>query len=97
MEDRVMPIREFIKMDIDIDVCDDYDESCYIAYCGAIALTEEGEKEFADVLDTMVEVSDDIALLHAESDEEVKALKRFFRSAAGYCSEENYNKWFIEV
>lgn len=96
MEARVMPIREFIKMDIDIDVCDDYDESCYIVFCGAVALTEEGEKEFADVLNTMVEVDADngIALLHAESDEEVNALNRFFHSAAGYCSEENYNKWF---
>ena len=94
MEDRVIPIREFIKMDIDIDVCDDYDETCYIAFCGAMALTEEGEKEFADVLDAMVEVSDNIAILHAESCEEVNALRHFFYSAAGYCPEEDYNRWF---
>ena len=89
-----MTIRDFIKMDIDIDVCDDYDESCYIAFCGDLRLTPKGQEHFADVLDREVEVMDDIAILPAESDEDVAALREFFFSAAGFCSEKRYHELF---
>lgn len=34
-----MTVRDLLPMHTDIDVCDDYDESCYIAFCGPMKLT----------------------------------------------------------
>lgn len=99
-----MKIKDFIKQEIDIDVCDDYDESCYMAFVGPMGLTDEGKRKFADVLNRDIDVRGDsfegaydaVALVHAENDAEVRALRKFFGSLAGYCAEEDYNKWFIE-
>ena len=91
---KVMMIWDFIEHDIDIDVCDDYDESCYIAYCGATYMTDEGKRKWADVLNQDIEVYDDIAIVHAEDDDEVNRLAQFFYSIAGYCAEDDWNKWF---
>lgn len=99
-----MTIENFIKQDIDIDVCDDYDESIYIAFVGPVELTEAGRAEFNDILDMTVEcpriicgcIEDniDIAILNCENDKEARRLYKFFYSAAGYCSAGNYDKWF---
>lgn len=90
-----MKIRDFIKEDIDIDVCDDYDESCYVAFCGAVKLTEEGEKEFADVLDFNIRIYSDIAIIeNVDNDEQVGKLAKLFGGMAGYCSVDDYDKWF---
>ena len=96
-----MLIRDFIKQEIDIDVCDDYDESCYIAFVGPLELTPEGEAEFADVLDRDIFVPTETerhynltAVLPAKDDREVCALAHFFFSAAGYCSVKNDELWF---
>ena len=90
-----MKIRDFIKQDIDIDVCDDYDESCYVAFCGAMGLTEEGEKKFADVLDFDISVYPDIAVINdVEDDEQVGKLGELFYSMAGYCSKDEWDRWF---
>ena len=96
-----MKIRDFIKMDIDIDVCDDYDERCYIAFCGPLKLTDEGIEEFGHVLDMSVEVPTadepyDTAILTAHNAGEAQELKRFFYSAAGYCPQGDWYDWFIE-
>ena len=91
-----MKIREFIKMDIDIDVCDDYDERCYIAFCGPLELTEDGEREFKSVLDRPIEVEQEEgwASLPADNATEAQRLKEFFFSAAGYCADSLWNLWF---
>ena len=91
-----MKIREFIKMDIDVDVCDLYDERCYIAFCGPLELTEEGKREFQHVLDMSVELSqeDGYACLPADNGAEAQMLKEFFFSAAGYCADSLWNLWF---
>lgn len=91
-----MKIREFIKMDIDIDVCDEYDERCYIAFCGPLELTAEGEHEFKQVLDRPIYVEQDErwASLPADSASEAQMLKEFFFSAAGYCADSLWNLWF---
>ena len=51
-----MKIRDFLHENTDIDVCDDYTEECYIAYCGPMWLTPEGEIEFSGALDLEVEI-----------------------------------------
>ena len=91
-----MKVKDLLKEDIDIDVCDDYDESCYIAFCGPLKLTAAGEKRFKSALERDVKLHIDIAILHAEDDREVNELKELFWSAAGYCADRDYQKWFDE-
>lgn len=110
-EVKKMTVRDLLSMSIDIDVCDDYDESCYIAYVGEgyYPLTDEGEKKFARALDVEVEMHDDIVILKTcgdnvwDEDEEsglsakrTRACKNLFYSIAGYCLDSDYNKWFIQ-
>lgn len=93
-----MKIRDLITMDIDIDVCDEYDERCYIAFCGPLKMTDEGEREFKQVLDRPVDVEQNerYASLPADNATEAQRLKEFFFSAAGYCSNSLWNLWFAE-
>lgn len=84
----------------DIDVCDDYDERCYIAFCGGYKLTEEGEQEFADALDIEVKPSDAEGFpwtLCCDTGKQARACERLFYSIAGYCGESDFDRWFKEV
>ena len=93
-----MTVREFMAMDVDIDVYDDYDESLGIAYCGPMALTDEGEKEFGRVMDLEVTIPYDVAIVHVNDDEELLDIAvRLFCSLAGYCTADEYDRWFKEV
>ena len=101
-----MTIRDLIQMEIDIDVYDDVCEELAIAFCGPQALTDVGEKEFADIMDYQVMIN-----LHSYGDmpaaiiqvddpdeavwqERLEKAKRFFDSAAGYCPCSDYDRWF---
>lgn len=95
-----MKVRDFITMEIDIDVYDNVCDEIGIAFCGPLKLTEAGEAEFKDVLDYDIEVNvrDGYADIDVQFDDWEKRLKRaklFFYGAAGYISEEDFNKWFI--
>lgn len=94
-----MKVREFLKKEIDIDVCDDYDESCCIAFCGPQPLTKAGEEHFAKALDFDIEVHDDEpydswAIIHVDNDEEVALARELFVDIAGYCPESTWDKYF---
>lgn len=83
--------------DVDVDVCDDYDERCFIAYCGGYDLTDEGVKKFSDALDvTITGFRSGFVTLHCESEEQAEACKEFFNSVAGFCGESDFDKWFVE-
>lgn len=92
-----MKVKDLIREDIDIDVIDDYDERCWIAKCGAYKLTDEAVQKFHRVLDIDVDMRDDIAILHCETEREAEECKDFFLSLAGYCAAEDYDRWFVEV
>ena len=98
-------IRDFIHEEVDIDVLDDYTEECYIAFCGPMWLTTEGEKEFADALDLEVEIkphSDLVTILvddpdEAKAERNLKAACHLFFALAGHdATEEEYERWFLE-
>ena len=102
-----MTVRDFIKIEEDIDVYDDVCEELGIAFCGPMILTDLGKEKFKDVLDFKITIyrdpyCGDSAVIHIDSEDEKiwkKNLKKaieFFHSLAGYCSEEDYEKWFIE-
>ena len=91
-----MTVRDLIKEEIDIDVIDDYDERCWIAFCGPLKLKSKGEARFANVLDTKCQHHGNIITLHADTAKEAEELKVFFYSAAGYCSTKSWDEWFKE-
>ena len=104
-----MTLREFVQQDVDIDVYDDVCEELGIAFVGPQEFTEDGMKEFEDIMDFDVEINEHsyfgypAAIVHVDDEDEkvwkhrIKRIKLFFESAAGYCSVEEYEKWFGDV
>lgn len=99
-----MTIRDLIAMEIDIDVYDDVCEELGIAFCGPAVLTEEGRKEFADIMDYHVTFNRDCstAVVHVDDPDDavwkhrLYRAKLFFDSAAGYCPVDEYERWFAD-
>lgn len=99
-----MTIRELMKYDIDIDIANNVTDSLGCCLVCPTKLTEEGEREWGDVLDYVVDVhgDDNYAECIVDDDPNIKwqtknrRLENFLLSAAGYCSEEDYDKWFID-
>lgn len=100
-----MTIRDLIQQEVDIDVYDDVCEELAIAFCGPQLLTKEGEKEFSDIMDYEVTLHNPcswctVAIVHVDDPDEavwtkrLEKAKKFFDSAAGYCSCSDYDRWF---
>lgn len=98
-----MTIRDLLRMEIDVDVVDDYSDDLCIAFCGALNLTDWGERKFAAVLDLPVEFCDDetVACVMIDDRDDCERLERklikLFESAAGYCSAEEWDELFYTV
>jgi len=98
-----MTVRDILKMNMDIDVVDDATEELYIAFCGPVELTGEGEKYFAEALDYTVEFSNRYLIVHVDDPEDavwehrLEKAKELFLSLAGYCPMSDYDKWIKEV
>lgn len=106
-----MKVSEFVKLwsdgsHNDIDVYDDVCEELGIAYCGGYKLTKEGKEKFKDALELEIEADENpkypVAIVYVDDKEGVwqkklKSAKEFFYSIAGYCSDEDFDKWFVEV
>lgn len=98
-----MKVKDLIAEDIEIDVCDDYDERCWIAKSGAYKLSDEAKQKFHRALDIEVHINPNgfgnlpIAILECETAEDARACKEFFFSLAGYCAADDYDRWFEEV
>ncbi len=102
-----MKIRELIKIEQDIDVYDDVCEELGIAFCGPMELTEVGENYFAEVLDYECEMlappkgyGCGCVIVHVDGENWKKKLRRakaFFESMAGYCADDDYQRWFKKV
>ena len=101
-----MKVRDLIALEIDIDVYDDVCEELGIAMCGPVVLTPEGQEHFAEVMDYEVTINNGsymTATVHVDDDEDkvwkrrLKKAIEFFHSAAGYCSCDDYDKWFKDI
>ena len=97
-----MKVKDLIEQEIDIDVYDDVCEELGIAFCGPLFLTEEGKKTFAEVLEYDVRLSGDVAIVNVDTEDDgwkkkLRLAKKFFVSAAGYCSVDDYDRWFISA
>lgn len=98
---RTMKLEEMMTgIDFDVDVCDDYMDDLNVAFCPPTCLTEAGREKFKDILDLDVRVnkSHSYALVLIDDKENCgylhKMLTDFVWSLAGYCSDEDWNKWF---
>lgn len=104
-----MKVKEFIKLNADIDVYDDVCEEVAICFCGPMMLTEEGKEHFDYVLNCLeieldfsgsiktAEIKCHNEFFPEELDEfNIEKANEFFCSAAGYCADEDFQKWFIE-
>lgn len=98
-----MKLRDFIKHEGDTDIYDDVYDGIGICFCGALRLKPEGRKRYADILDLEVEPFNWCsAVIHIDDpDEELvkhryRLAKDFFWSAAGYCADDDWHKWFYE-
>ena len=99
-------VREFIKFEEEFDVYDDVCEALAICFCGPLALTEDGEKHFAEILDYDIELDLSGSIFTAAvcvNDDDDKTWKRrlkkareFFYSAAGYCKDSDWGRWFVD-
>ena len=93
-------IKDLLKMEISIDVCDDVTDDFMVGFDGPITLTEEGEKRFHSVLNLMVEFNRncDVAIVLINHRKDWERLERkcveLFESLAGYCSADDWDKWF---
>jgi len=95
-----MKVKDFIKMDIDMDVYDNICDELGIAFVGPQALTKEGKEYFKEVLDYEITINKaGNAIVDVDKDDwedRLQKAKEFFESCAGYCPEEDYNKWFTD-
>lgn len=89
----------FRLSEIDVDIYDDYDERCGIAYCGE-KLTKKAEEKYARALALPVAClfKEEFGLIavsvHCENAEEADALKDLLEAAAGYIGAEEYDELF---
>lgn len=88
-----MTIRDLLNTEIDIDVCDDYDESCYVCFCGKQPLTDFGEEVFAPIMDIEVSMYGDMAILHCD-ESNISLVGYLFKGAAGMISSEEWHRLF---
>ena len=98
-----MKVKEFIKREDDIDVYDNVCEELGIAFCGPVRLTAEGKRHFAEVLEYDIDVDEKYGCAVVDVDDDdgiwegkLRKAKEFFYTAAGYCGDEDYQRWFVE-
>lgn len=96
-----MKLEEMLTgIDFDVDVCDDYADDLYVAFCPPTALTEYGKQTFSDILDLDVEVNEKYSTACVLLDDKPNCehlhemLKQFVWAVAGYVSDEKWKKWF---
>ena len=75
-----MAFEKFIAQDVDCDVFNTLTDSCDIAFVGPIALS--------DYPTAVVEITDSGAI------EKLRKLRTFLKSAAGYCPQSTWDRWF---
>lgn len=97
-----LTIRELISLDVDTDICNDVTEDMAPAFCGEMNITENGIKEFKEVLDIVGVYDNDERLFTVLIDKFVDWEKkwnmicRFFTCAAGYCDCDEWDNWFAD-
>lgn len=83
---------------VDIDFCDDYDESAWCAYCGT-HWSEVAEEHFKTAFNLEVypyKNGDDCVLVKCANQKEVNSLHNLLYAMSGYIADDVYNIYFPE-
>lgn len=102
-----MKVKDFIKLEEDIDVYDNVCEALAICFCGPLELTKEGEAhfDFALNMDIQIDESGEIKTAVVDVNDEffedlwkfkLQKAQEFFYAAAGYCKDSGWSKWFVD-
>ena len=99
-----MKVKELLGMEICVDVHDNVCEKLAVAFEGPIKLTKDGREKFAEVLEYEVDVDVDYGTAIVDVDDivgvwedKIKNASQLFYSLAGYCSSEDWDKWFTSA
>ena len=96
----MIKVKDLLEQDVDIDVYDDVCDDLAIAFCGPMELTDEGKERFKTALELPIHLCTDYVLVEVDDEDEnvmwdrLNNAKELFEGMAGFCSEENWNKWF---
>ena len=98
----MIKVKDLLGQSVCMDVYDNVCEELAIAFDGPQKLTEEGKNHFAEVLEYEVMLkyngADTVAIVDVDEDDWEDRLERareLFEGMAGYCSMEDYDKWFV--
>ena len=101
-----MKVKDLLTMDIEIDVYDDVCEELGICFCAPQELTEDGYQHFAEVLEYPIKINTTgqfpVAIVCIDGEDgngwkkRLRKAEEFFYSAAGYCADSDYQKYFKE-
>lgn len=105
MKVKDMFTKEFYDKYGSIDVYDDICEELAIGFEGPMLLTDKGKDVFKEVLedDINVNIDDELYEVMVIIDDlpegvwqrHLKGLCKLFNGAAGYCTEKEWDEWFI--
>ena len=98
-----MRVKDFIRLGIPIDICENV-FGVVLPTPGRLKLTDEGKKQFKNLLDSKVHIDPDsnVATLKIRGLSYRKNIERqseavvFFYTAIGWGWNIDYNKWFVK-
>ena len=94
----MIKVKDLLEQSVCIDVYDDVCEELAIAFDGPQELTEEGKKHFAEVLEYEVQFVSDVVIVCIDGrgwEKRLEKAKELFYGMAGYCSVEDWDRWFV--
>lgn len=91
-----MLVKDLLEVeDVSMDVYDNYDERCGIAYESGFKLTDAGREYFMAALYLPIKmIRDGTIIVDCARAVEAAWCSKLFCSIAGYCSEKDFDKWF---
>ena len=97
-----MKVKDLLEQAVSTDVYDNVCDELAIAFEGPMELTDEGKEHFAEVLEFDIFLGDDHVTVdvddydEAEFERKLAAAKELFEGMAGFCSVDEWKRWFKE-
>ena len=98
----MMKVKDLLEQEVSIDVYDNVCEELAIAFEGPMELTDEGKEHFAEALEFPISFGNNCIIVDVDDEDEAEferklaLTKELFESMAGYCTVDEWEKWFKE-
>ena len=98
----MMKVKDLLEQEVSIDVYDNVCEELAIAFEGPMELTDEGKEHFAEALEFPISFVNNCIIVDVDDEDEAEferklaLTKELFESMAGYCTVDEWEKWFKE-